>query len=225
VNDMRALVAEFVGTFALVFVGASAIAIGDVGLVGVAIAHGLVLAVMISALGHISGGVFNPAVSIGLYLAGRLDAGKMVRYMVAQLLGGLAGGYLLAFLAGTGAAAAGTPSLAGGVGPVQGVVMEAVLTFFLMLAIMGTAVDARGPRTLAGFGIGLVLVFDILAGGNMTGASMNPARMLGSGVPGGMLSNHWVYWVGPIIGAAVASYLYQYMGQLGKETPSEEKAA
>jgi aquaporin Z len=216
--NLRALVAEFVGTFALIFVGAAAIAIGgkDAGLVGVAAAHGLVLAIMISALGHISGGVFNPAVAVGLWVARKLDTVKAVSYIVAELLGGVAGGYLLSFLMGPQAAATGTPALAGGVGVVQGVVMEAVLTFFLMTAVMGTAVDPEGPKTLAGFGIGTVLVFDILAGGNMTGASMNPARTLGSGLAGGALANHWVYWVGPILGAVVAALLYQYMGALKK---------
>lgn len=216
--NLRALVAEFVGTFALIFIGAAAIGIGgkDAGLVGVAAAHGLVLAIMISALGHISGGVFNPAVTVGLWVARKLDSVKAVSYIVAQLLGGVAGGYLLSFLMGAQAAATGTPVLAGGVGVVQGVVMEAVLTFFLMMAVMGTAVDPEGPRTLGGFAIGLVLVFDILAGGNMTGASMNPARTLGSGLAGGVLANHWVYWVGPILGAVVASLLYQYMSSMKK---------
>jgi MIP family channel proteins len=210
---LRALVAEFVGTFALIFIGSAAIAVGgkDAGLVGVAMAHGLVLAIMISALGRISGGVFNPAVTVGLWVIGKLDAAKAGGYILAQILGGLAGGYLLSFLMGPQAAAAGTPALASGVGALQGVVMEAVLTFFLMTAIMGTAVDPEGPKTLSGFGIGTVLVFDILAGGNMTGASMNPARTLGSGLPGGMLAAHWVYWVGPILGAVVAALLYQYM--------------
>jgi MIP family channel proteins len=210
---MRALAAEFVGTFALIFIGTAAISIGgkDAGLVGVAIAHGLVLAVMISALGHVSGGVFNPALTVGLWVVRKLDTAKAAAYIVAQVLGGVAGGYLISFLMGAQAAATGTPALASGVGALQGVVMEAVLTFFLMVAVMGTAVDPEGPKTVAGFGIGTVLVFDILAGGNMTGGSMNPARTLGSGLAGGAWANHWVYWVGPIAGAVAAALLYQYM--------------
>lgn len=218
VSNLRALIAEFIGTFALIFIGSAAIAIGgkDAGLVGVALAHGLVLSIMISALGHISGGVFNPAVSVGLWVARKLDTGKAISYIIAQVLGGLAGGYLLSALMGPQAAATGTPALASGVSVGAGVVMEAILTFFLMTAILGTAVDPRGPKGLAGFGIGIVLVFDILAGGPMTGASMNPARTLGSGLPGGALANHWVYWVGPILGAVVAALVYQFIS-------SEEK--
>lgn len=224
---MRALVAEFIGTFALIFIGGAAIAIGgsDAGLIGAALAHGLVLAIMISALGHISGGVFNPAVSVGLWVAKKLDTSTAAQYIVAQLVGGLAGGYLLSFLMGAQAAATGTPALASGVGAMQGVIMEAVLTFFLMTAIMGTAVDSRGPKGLAGFGIGLVLVFDILAGGKMTGASMNPARTLGTGLPGGQLADHWVYWVGPVLGAVVATLVYQYAANLKADADSANKAA
>lgn len=215
----RALVAEFIGTFALIFIGALAIVTdaatgGAVGLLGIALAHGLVLSVMISASGHVSGGVFNPAVSIGLWLAGKLDASRALQYIIAQLLGGAAGGYLLLAVAPTSAAAAtnlGTPALAAGVGFGQGVLIEAVLTFFLMFAIMGTAVDGRGPKGLAGFGIGLVLAFDILAAGPLTGASMNPARTFGPGLAYGFWDAHLVYWIGPIIGAAVASLVYRYV--------------
>jgi len=171
------LVAEVVGTFALIFIGAAAI-ISDVGIVGVALAHGLVLAIGISALGRISGGVFNPAVSVGLALTGKMPWSKAAAYIIAQLVGGAIGGYLLVAVfpqKAADAAMLGTPMVAAGVSALQAVLMEAILTFFLMMAIMGTAVDPKGPRNLAGYGIGIVLVFDILAGGSLTGASMNPA--------------------------------------------------
>lgn len=204
------LVAELIGTFALIFIGAGAI-ISDVGIVGVALAHGLVLAISISALGRISGGVFNPAVSVGLAAAGKISWGKAIAYTVAQLIGGVLAGYALVALYPTAAAQAaslGTPMVAEGVSAMQAVVLEAILTFFLMMAIMGTAVDPKGPRNLAGYGIGIVLVFDILAGGKLTGASMNPARTFGPALAGGYWALHWVYWVGPIVGAVAAALLY-----------------
>jgi MIP family channel proteins len=204
------LVAEFLGTFALVFVGAGAI-LSNAGLVGIALAHGLVLAIMISALGRISGGVFNPAVAIGLAVTGKVSWPKAIGYILAQLVGGAAAGYLLLALfpsSAVSAASLGTPLVAAGVEAWQAVVIEAILTFFLVIAIFGTAVDKRGPNQLAGFGIGTVLVFDILAGGSLTGASMNPARTFGPALAGGFWAGHWVYWVGPIIGAVVAALLY-----------------
>lgn len=204
------LVAEFLGTFALVFIGAAAI-LSNAGLVGIALAHGLVLAIMISALGRVSGGVFNPAVAIGLAVTGKLSWPKAVAYIVAQLAGGAAAGFLLKALfpaAAIGAASLGTPLVAAGVEAWQAVVVEAILTFFLMTAIFGTAVDKKGPNQLAGFGIGTVLVFDILAGGSLTGASMNPARTFGPALAGNFWAGHWIYWVGPIIGAVVAALLY-----------------
>lgn len=204
------LVAEFLGTFALVFIGAGAI-LSNAGLVGIALAHGLVLAIMISAMGRISGGVFNPAVAIGLAVTGKLPWSKAVAYILAQLIGGAAAGYLLAAVfpaSAISAASLGTPLVAAGVEAWQAVIVEAVLTFFLMLAIFGTAVDKKGPNQLAGFGIGTVLVFDILMGGPLTGASMNPARTFGPALAGGFWAGHWVYWVGPIIGAVVAALLY-----------------
>lgn len=203
-------VAEIVGTFALVFIGAGAIMAG-VGTVGVALAHGLALAIAISALGRISGGVFNPAVAFGLALTRKLPWGKAIAYVLAELIGGAVAGYLLLFIYPQKAAAdasLGTPLVAAGVSAVQAVVLEAILTFLLMIAVMGTAVDSKGPRNLAGFGIGLVLVFDILAGGGLTGASMNPARTFGPALAGGYWALHWVYWVGPLLGAGVAALLY-----------------
>jgi glycerol uptake facilitator-like aquaporin len=128
------------------------------------------------------------------------------------LVGGAAAGFLLKALfpaSAVATAALGTPLVAAGVETWQAVVVEAILTFFLMTAIMGTAVDKKGPNQLAGFGIGIVLVFDILAGGSLTGASMNPARTFGPALAGGFWAGHWVYWVGPIVGAVAAALLYE----------------
>lgn len=213
----QALVAEFVATFALIFIGAGSVIIAGPsgsGLVGVALAHGLVLAVMVSVTGHLSGGHVNPAVTIGVWVAGKIDTLRAALYVGAQLLGGIAGALVLR-LAVPGSlwdgASGGTPLVNTGAGMSAGkaVVLEAVLTFFLVFAVFGTAVDRRGPfpRT-AGLTIGLVLTFDILVGGPLTGASMNPARTLGPGLVSGTWSDWWVYWLGPIAGSLVAALLY-----------------
>jgi MIP family channel proteins len=220
-------VAEIVGTFFLVFIGAGAI-LANAGLVGVALAHGLALAIGISALGHISGGVFNPAVAIGLAVARKLEWGKAFAYIIAELIGGAISGYLLLAIypqQAIQAASLGTPLVANGVSALQATLLEAVLTFLLMTAVMGTAVDSKGPRDLAGFGIGLVLVFDILAGGGLTGASMNPARTFGPALAGGYWAMHWVYWVGPVLGAVAASLLYAYVLSPAVGGKGEKKGA
>lgn len=213
----RSFVAEFLGTFALCFIGAGAICTdawthGAVGLLGVAVAHGAVLAVMISALGHISGGHFNPAVTIGLLVGQRIEASKVGVYLAAQLLGAVAAGALLRVIVPEAVwqtAHLGTPGLAAGVSFGQGVLLEAVLTFFLVLAVFGTAVDPKGSwSAVAGFGIGTVLIFDILMGGPLTGASMNPARTFGPALASGFWDNHLVYWIGPVLGGAAAGLLY-----------------
>lgn len=216
VNQTRALVAEFVGTFALIFIGALAIVTdqhtgGQVGLLGVAVAHGLILALMINATGHISGGLFNPAVTVGLWAARKLETARVLPFIIAQLLGGAAGGFAVRAVSPAAAAAAaglGTPIPAAGVGFGQAILIEAILTFFLMFAIMGTAADPRGPKGFPGWAIGLVLTADILAGGPFTGAAMNPARTFGPAIAGGPWDGHLVYWIGPIIGALVAAVLY-----------------
>ncbi len=216
-GDWKPLVAEFLGTFALCFIGAGVICTnewtnGAVGLLGIAIAHGTVLAVMISALGHISGGHFNPAVTVGVLAGGKIETNKAVSYIFAQLAGGVVAGFLLRYIipvAVWDAVHLGTPALAASVSAGQGILLEAVLTFFLVLTVFGTAVDPKGSwNAIAGFGIGTVLVFDILVGGPLTGASMNPARTFGPALAAGYWDNHLVYWIGPVVGGLAASLLY-----------------
>ena len=214
-STWRASAAAFLGTFALVFMGAGSIIMdahtgGGIGVVGIALAHGMVLAIVVSATMNISGGHINPAVTIGLLLTGKTDAKTASYYIPAQLLGGIVAGFALNALYPAAAAAAsglGTPVLADGVGFGRGVVIEALLTFFLMFAIFGTAVDARAPK-VGGFGIGLVLTFAILAAGPLTGASLNPARTLGPAIAAGVWQDHLVYWIGPIIGASLGAVGY-----------------
>lgn len=220
----KAAVAEFVATLALVFVGAGAVVMSfgaDVGLVGVALAHGIVLAVMVSITGHISGGLVNPAVTVGLWVVGRLSSFRATALIVAQLAGGIVGALLVKAVMPAAlfdAARGGATLVASGVEVWQAILLEGILTFFLVFAVFGTAVDERGPfAKTAGLTIGLVLTFDILVGGPLTGASMNPARTLGPGLVSGHGSNWWVYWVGPIAGAVVASVLYWLTFLRGRE--------
>ncbi len=210
-------VAEFIGTFALCFIGAGAICTnqwtnGAVGLLGIAMAHGTVLAVMISALGHISGGHFNPAVTIGVLTAKKIDGNRAVTYIIAQLAGAIAAGYLLKTIFPMSVwdpVHLGTPAIGVAITAAQATLLEAVLTFFLVLAVFGTGVDPKGSwNTIAGFGIGTVLIFDILVGGPLTGASMNPARSFGPALAAGFWEHHLVYWIGPLSGGILAGALY-----------------
>jgi MIP family channel proteins len=219
--DYRKLVAEFIGTFTLIFAGAGSIIVtGGQNLVAIALAHGLAIGLMVSTLGHISGGLFNPSLTIGLWVTRRLDSMNTVAYIVAQLLGAIVAALALVLLfpeVERQAQNLGTPALNAGVTFVQGVGIEAVLTFFLMLAVFGTAIDGRGPK-LGGLVIGLIITMDIFAGGPLTGAAMNPARAFGPALIDKSWSNHLVYWIGPIIGAVVAALVYHYVFMDGKET-------
>ncbi len=217
-------VAEFIGTFALVFIGAGAVIMGPStgsGLVGVALAHGIVLAVMVSILAHISGAHFNPAVTVGVWVTGNIRTLLAGVYIASQLAGAVAAGLVLRALYPESAwrtANLGAPGLGTGVSSGRAVLIEAVLTFFLVFAVYGTAVDDRGPFTkLAGLPIGLVLTFDILAGGPLTGAAMNPARAFGPMLAGGHWSDWWVYWIGPIGGGIVAAAVYWFAFLDGRE--------
>ena len=212
-----ALVAEAVGTCLFFVVGAGSIVLGTFappgpGLLGVARAHGLILAVMVSALGAVSGGHFNPAVTFGLWIAGKIDARRSVFYVVAQLIGAAAAGGILrlAFPDAWQDTHIGVPALAAGVSPATGIALEAIMTVVLLLAVFGTAVDPRGPR-IGGFAIGLAVAADILVGGPVTGAAMNPARWFGPAVASGFFDNAYVWIVGPLLGAALAAIGYRYL--------------
>jgi aquaporin Z len=213
-----ALVAEAVGTCLFFIVGAGSIVLVTFappgpGLLGIALAHGLILAVMVSSLGAVSGGHFNPAVTFGLWIAGKIDARRSVMYVVAQLIGAvLAGGALrLAFPEAAWAPShIGIPAMADGISPLTGIALEAIMTVVLLLAVFGTAVDPRGPR-IGGFAIGLAIAADILVGGPVTGAAMNPARWFGPAVASGFYDNALVWIVGPLLGAAVAAIGYRWL--------------
>jgi aquaporin Z len=219
----KASLAEFIGPFALVVAGVGAIIstqnLADGGnLVAVALAHGLAIGLMVAALGHISGGQFNPAVTISMLATGEIGLTRAAYYIVAQLLGAVAGAGLLTLVfpalgpmgRNEDLANLGVPALGPDVTVSGGLIMEAVMTFFLVLVIFGTAVDPRGPKTIAGLAIGLTITMDILAGGRVTGAAMNPARAFGPSVVQQDFTNWWIYWVGPIIGGLIAAFGYKY---------------
>lgn len=204
----KALVAEFIGTFALIFIGAGVGALGAGGLMGVAFAHGLVVLAFCYAYGHLSGNHINPAVTIGLLAAGEISVAKAAAYIATQLIGGILGAFTLSFCLGSQAGTLGATNLAAGVTPLQGFVIEAILTFFLVNTIMNAAVSGKGGPS-PGIAIGLTLVFAILMGGPLTGASLNPARTLGPAIVTGNFADIWVYFVGPPVGAIVAGLLYK----------------
>lgn len=213
-----ALIAEAVGTFLFFFIGAGSVVLvtyaGDAGpgLVGIAFAHGLALAVLVSAMGAVSGGHFNPAVTVAVRLTGRIEWGRASAYVVAQLVGALGAGFALRAVLPEASwlqTNIGTPALGAQIGVWQGIGIEAVLTVVLVLAVFGTAIDPRGPK-LGGMAIGLAVAADILVGGPLTGGAMNPARWFGPAVASGAYDNWFVWWVGPLIGAIVAAVIYRY---------------
>lgn len=214
---MSAFVAELVGTFTLVFVGAGAIILdahtgGGVALLGIAVAHGLALGVAVTITGPTSGGHLNPAVTAAMLATRRIAPDKAGGYIVAQLLGATLAGVLLKGLYPAEAVARstlGTPALGPGVTFGQGIIIEAILTFLLLFTIFAVAVDPRAPQHIGGFCIGLTVAFDILAGGPLTGAAMNPARTFGPALAAGFWDNHLVYWIGPLLGGLLGAFLYQ----------------
>ena len=217
----RAVLAEFVGTFALMFVGGGAIIVtAGENLIAIAAAHGLILAVMVSATMHISGGQINPAVSIGLWIIKKQSWQQTGLFMVAQLAGAIgAAAVLKAALSGVYdvgqvklGATLGSLSSGENVNLLAALVLEIIGTFFLMFVIMGTAVDKRGvgkTAAVGGFGIGLTLAAVILCIGPATGASLNPARSFGPALVEGVWESHGLYWAAPIMGAALAALVYE----------------
>jgi len=213
---IRRLVAELFGTFMLVFFGAGAIMTtnfpkGDFGLLGIALAHGLALAIGITATMSISGGHLNPAVTAGMMAIRRIDPKTAMLYILAQLVGAALAALALKSLLPPGVTkvlALGTPSIAATITLGKAIAIETVLTFFLMSAVMGTALSPAAHR-IGGFGVGLTLVIGTLLGGPLTGAALNPARAFGPAFISGQWVSQGVYWVGPILGALLAAFLWE----------------
>jgi len=218
----KAAVAEFIGTFALIFFGAGTIiATGNGDLLAIAFAHGLAIAIMVSLMAHISGGVFNPAIQIALWVTGKMPTRRSAVYIVAELAGAVAAAAILKYFFPAPAfdsVNGGTPAVAPGLAIGKAVLVEAIATFFLVWAVFGTAVDDRGAfAKTGGFTIGLVITIDILAVGGLTGAAMNPARWFGPALITGTWSDWWVWIVGPIAGGIIAGVAYWYLYLQGKE--------
>jgi MIP family channel proteins len=215
-KTLRPLAAEFIGVFMLTFIGAGAIVLnqyrdGVVGLAGIALAHGLALAIAVTATMNISGGHINPAVTVGLWSVGRIGWKQAGLYVLAQLLGAIVAALAIKGLypemAGR-VAQLGVPRLASDVSFTQGVLVEAILTFFLAFAVMATVVDAAAPK-VAGWAVGLTAAMGILAGGGITGGALNPARAFGPALVANAWLGHLVYWIGPILGAVAAMQVYE----------------
>jgi aquaporin Z len=215
----RKAIAEFVGTFTLIFIGAGAIiSTGGGDLLLIALAHGLAIGVMVSALARISGGHFNPAVTLGALAGRQITARLALVYWAFQLLGALVAALALFAIfpssvwqpSHLGTPALGTtPGLSWNVSVGTGILVEAVLTFLLVFVVYGTGMDPKGTfNAVGGFAIGLTITVDILMGGPLTGAAMNPARWFGPAVVSQFFDNWYVYWIGPFVGAVIAGLVY-----------------
>lgn len=213
-DTFRRAWAEFVGTFAVVFVGAGAMVFART-LTDIALAYGLVIFVMMSAVAHISGGHFNPAVTLGFAVTRRITLRLAAVYWVTQFAAAIAGAALLRWVLPGGASDTiqlGTPQVGNEFTSGHAVVIEAVLTFFLVWVFFATTADPRGTfKQVAGLAIGLTITADVLMAGAMTGAAMNPARALGPELIGNHWKDAWVWYLGPFAGAAVAAVVYELL--------------
>jgi MIP family channel proteins len=225
-KTLRPCVAEFLGTFYLCFPGIAAILATAKGvepgaaLIAIALAHGLGLAIAVNNFGGISGAHVNPAVTCGFLVTGRIKPGMAVSYIISQLLGGTAAAGFCRIIFPADVVAAtklGLPLPAAWASTGVVLLTEFILTYLLMTSVFGTAVDERGKAVkIGGFGIGLTVAFDILAGGSVTGASMNPARSFGPALQLMDWQWHWAYWLAPVAGACAAALLYEYVLQPAK---------
>ncbi len=214
--SLRPVLAETLGTALFVFIGTASVVVnamtgGSVTTLGIALAHGVGMAVLISSFMGVSGAHFNPAVSIGLLVAGKIDGRTCGRYVAAQLAGAVLGALAVkAIFAGPAvtAVSSGTPQLALNIGYGQGIALEAVFTFFLVSAVFGTAVSSEAPK-IGGFGIGLAIVVAALVAGGLTGAAINPARAFGPALVSWTWHAQGVYWIGPLAGGVVAGWIWK----------------
>lgn len=218
-NFAQKLTAEFLGSFALIFFGAGAVCVdwyphasNALGLLGIAMVYGLTMAIMVSAFGHISGGHFNPAITIGFWVTKRLNTIDTIAYWAAQLAGAIAAAFLLKSIIPDDtwrAVALGTPMFAHDFTRLSGMILEGLTTFFLVLTVFAASVDERASfRPVAGFAIGLSLALGSLIASPFTGGALNPARAFGPALASSHWQNHGIYWVGPLAGGFLAGFLY-----------------
>ena len=208
------LLAELLGTFSLVAAGCGAIVVeartGALSHLGVALSFGLVVTVMVAALGHVSGAHVNPAVTVAFALFRHFPWRDVPGYVAAQLAGAAAGAGVLRLLFGRGGAEALGATVPAGPA-VQSLALEALLTASLMFVITAVATDTRAVGELAALAIGATVAVDAIWGGPVSGASMNPARSFGPALLSGLWQAHWLYWVGPLLGAAAGAGAYQLL--------------
>jgi aquaporin TIP len=211
---IRRGVAEFVGTFALIFIACGGAAYARTA-TDLALANGLVIAVMVSSVGFISGGFFNPAVTLGFLITRRISAVLACWYWLVQFGGAALAALLVAWVLPSGpenASNLGVPALGSGIGSGAGVVVEAVITFFLVWVIFATAVDPRGAfKQISGLAIGFTIAFGVLMAYGLTGGAMNPARALGPQLIGDHWAHWWVWYIGPFAGAVIAASVYELL--------------
>lgn len=211
---LRRSVAELVGTFVLVMAGCGAVMVntqtGALGHVGVAFAFGMSILTMIAAVGHISGGHFNPAVTIAFALTRHLPWRDVLFYVIGQLIGAILAALTLRVLIGD-VANLGTTLPSGTA--LQSFGVEILLSATLMFVIISVATDTRAVGAPAALAIGFTILLDALWGGPISGASMNPARSLGPALVSGVLTDQWIYLIAPIIGTALGGFLYQWIRQ------------
>ena len=210
---MKKYTAEFIGTFAVVFCGTGAIVIdevfpGAVSHAGIAITFGLIVMVMIYALGNISGAHMNPAITIGFALNGNFKWRETIPYVVSQFVGGIAASFLLHYLFPS-SATMGATIPAGP--PMQSFILEVVLTFFLMFVILQVATGSKEQGMFAGLAIGMVVLLEAMFAGPVSGASMNPARSLAPALVSNSWQHLWIYLSAPILGGAFAVILHRYL--------------
>src|SRR3981081_214335 len=224
------LLAEFIGTFAFVFIGAGTAAvvgegIGMPGIVAIAFAHGLAIRAFAFAYGSVSGGHFNPAVTVGVLAAHAMGVGEAIGYIVSQFIGGIVGALFLSAVLGGAETGLGTPALAQNLAlgatsltitPAAGFMIEAVLGFFLVTVVLSTAVAGRAGN-LAPPAIGMTLSLNIIMGGALTGAAFNPARALGPIVATDNFNDAWLYLAAPIVGAICAAIGHTGLARLAHE--------
>ncbi|MFZ0334135.1 MAG: aquaporin [Candidatus Acidiferrales bacterium] len=219
------LCAEFIGTFLFVFFAAGVVCVDQglrsagqpgIGLVGIALVRGLTFAILIFALSQVSGGYFNPAITIGAWVTRKIGSIQALFYGIVQILGAMAAAWTLARLIPDQvwrSVSLATPDLAAEVSRTQGILFELVLTFFLVFIFFATVAEVRSETPdfarFGGFAAGLAIFAGTLVGGSYSGASMNPAMALGTAVVAHHWTNHGVYWAGPLLGGVMGAWIYR----------------
>ncbi len=222
IESNKKFLSELLGTFALVFVGSGCVCADyylvksgsqGLGLMGIAIAFGFVVVAIVYSLGYISGAHINPAVTISMIITKRMQAGVGLMYVISQVAGATFAGYLLKLLFPEALSSVflGTCVLGSNVTVIQAIIMESVITFLLVFVVYATVIDKRATPALSGLAIGFVVLFGVMVGGTISGGSMNPARVFGPAIASGHFENHYVWWIGPVVGGVFAGMFYEIL--------------